>query len=137
MVQHLKATAGARNQSAKRDAYSKKPWSKWDDDQRQEASTLYMNAGYKKCILKYGDHAKKKTQTHATFEHLCDEILKRGIDVKRAANLPEDTPIVEVIDNVPSHIDRQQLTKVDDNLYRYKDPCLYLFLGSPKQVTSS
>ena len=55
MVQHLKATAGARNQSAKRDAYSKKPWSKWDDDQRQEASTLYVNAGYKKCILKYGE----------------------------------------------------------------------------------
>ena len=55
MVQHLKATAGARNQSAKRDAYSKKPWSKSDDDQRQEASTLYMNAGYKKCLFKYGE----------------------------------------------------------------------------------
>ena len=79
------------------------------------------------------DHAKKKTQTHATFERLCDEIPKRGIDVKRAANLPEDTPIVEVIDNVPSHIDRQQLTKVDDNLYRYKDTCLYLFLGRPNR----
>ena len=38
------------------------------------------------------DHAKKKTQTHKTFEQLCDEILKRGMEVKKAANVPHDTP---------------------------------------------
>ena len=57
-------------------------------------------------------------------------VLKRGLEVKKATHVPLDTPMVQLIDNVPRHID-MQLTKIEDRIYRYKDTCLYLCLGQP------
>ena len=68
--------------------------------------------------LIYHDHAKKKTQNHATFLRLVDQIVKRAREVIAAAGLPMDTPIVVVIDNVPSHIDRNALVKLELHIYR-------------------
>ena len=47
--------------------------------------------------------------------------------------MPLDTPMVQVTDNVASHIDRQRLAKIEDNLFHYKNTGLYLFLGRPSR----
>ena len=62
MVQHFKATGGARRQTHWA-AYSNKARADWDADQRREASKLYLTGGYKKRVLQ-----RTVTATHQEIQ---------------------------------------------------------------------
>lgn len=84
----------------------------------------------------FESHAVRKNQTHATFFELLDEINKRVRGVKVKLGVPADYPIVVVIDNVPSHIDKEEVEpvvgqKVCKHLYVARRSGIYLYHGLP------
>ena len=60
----------------------------------------------------YHDHAFQKTQTHATFERFMKELDGRLAKVKAEYNLPPDRPVVLLIDNVSSHVNKEELCSI-------------------------
>ena len=74
---------------------------------------------------------RKKRRIMPLFFWLVDDIVKRAREVIAAAGLPMDTPIVVVIDDVPSHIDHNTLIKIELHIYRVAGTQVYLILGLP------